>query len=96
MAGYMIALVNNRNTDWLADYMANVPAIIASFGGSYLGASTALEQAEGTMPLPDQAAIFRFPSVAAIRQFLACDAYAPYAAARQAAAATEILMFESE
>ena len=34
----MIALVYNRDTGWMADYMAHVPAIITSFGGSYLGA----------------------------------------------------------
>ena len=92
----MIALVYNRDTGWLADYMAHVPSIIASFGGSYLGAGADIEQAEGRIPLPDQAAIFKFPSNSAIREFLACEAYAPYAAARQASAETEILIFEGD
>lgn len=96
MAGYMIALVYNRDTGWLAEYMAHVPAIIASFGGCYLGAAKDIEQAEGRLPIPDQAAIFKFPSVSAIREFLACEAYAPHAAARQAASETEILIFESD
>jgi uncharacterized protein (DUF1330 family) len=96
MAGYMIALVYNRDTGWLTDYMAHVPGIIASFGGCYLGAGADIEQAEGNIPLPDQAAIFKFPSVAAIREFLACDAYAPFAAARKSGADTEILMFEAD
>jgi uncharacterized protein (DUF1330 family) len=96
MAGYMIALVTNRDTGWLEAYMAHVPQIIASFGGSYLGASAELEQMEGVLPLPDQAAIFKFPSVAAIKEFLNCDAYAPFAAARRASSETEILVFESE
>jgi uncharacterized protein (DUF1330 family) len=96
MAGYMIALVNHRDTGWLADYMANVPGILAGYGGSYLGASAALEQMEGVMPLPDQAAIFKFPSVAAIKEFLECEAYAPFAEARRASATTEILVFESD
>jgi uncharacterized protein (DUF1330 family) len=96
MAGYMIALVNNRDTGWLVEYMANVPAIVARYGGAYLGASSALEQLEGVMSLPDQAAIFKFPNVAAIKAFLNCDTYAPYAAARKASSNTEILVFESE
>jgi uncharacterized protein (DUF1330 family) len=96
MAGYMIALVYNRDTGWLADYMAHVPGIIASFGGCYLGAGAEIAQMEGTIPVPDQAAIFKFPSTAAIREFLGCEAYAPYAAARQAEAETEILIFEGD
>jgi uncharacterized protein (DUF1330 family) len=96
MAGYMIALVTNRDTGWLEDYMAHVPGIIAGYGGSYLGASAALEQMEGVMKLPNQAAIFKFPSVAVIKEFLGCDAYAPHAEARRASSSTEILVFESE
>jgi uncharacterized protein (DUF1330 family) len=96
MAGYMIALVNNRDTGWLEDYMTHVPPIIAGYGGAYLAASAALEQMEGRMQLPDQAAIFKFPSVAVIKEFLACEAYLPFAAARKASSETEILIFESE
>jgi uncharacterized protein (DUF1330 family) len=96
MAGYMIALVNNRDTGWLEDYMAHVQGIIAGYGGAYLAASAAFEQMEGTMILPDQGAIFKFPSVAVIKEFLGCEAYAPYAAARKASSKTEILVFESE
>ena len=92
----MIALVYNRDTGWMADYMAHVPAIITSFGGSYLGAGGDIEQAAGKLPIPDQAAIFKFPSVSAIREFLACEAYAPHAAARRAASETEILIFASD
>ncbi len=96
MAGYMIALVYARDTGWMAEYMANVPAIIASHGGCYLGRSAGIERAEGTMPEPDVAAIFKFPSAAKIREFLACEAYAPFAAARQAGADTEILIFDGD
>ena len=96
MAGYMIALVYARDTGWMAKYMANVPAIIASHGGCYLGAGGDIEQAEGKIAVPDRAAIFKFPSTAAIREFLACAAYAPFAAARQAGADTEILIFEGD
>jgi uncharacterized protein (DUF1330 family) len=96
MAGYMIALVTNRDTGWLEDYRAHVPGIIASFGGAYLATSYAVERPEGAMPLPDGAVIFKFPSVAAIKEFLGCEAYAPFAAARQASSSTEILVFEAE
>jgi uncharacterized protein (DUF1330 family) len=96
MAGYMIALVYNRDAAWMDDYMAHVPAIVASFGGSYLGAGADIEKAEGSIAVPDRAAIFKFPSASAIREFLACEAYAPFAAARQAGADTEILIFEGD
>jgi uncharacterized protein (DUF1330 family) len=96
MAGYMIALVYNHDPAWVAEYRANVPGIIASYGGSYLAAGGSLEQAEGRIPIPDRAALFKFPSVAVIHEFLGCEAYAPYAAARQAGADTEILIFEGD
>jgi uncharacterized protein (DUF1330 family) len=96
MAGYMIALVYERDPAWRADYVANVPGIIASFGGSYLAAGGAIAQAEGRFPVPDRAAMFKFPSVAAIQEFLGSEAYAPFARARQDGADTEILFFEAD
>jgi uncharacterized protein (DUF1330 family) len=96
MAGYMIALVYERDAAWREDYIANVPGIIASYGGSYLAAGADIAQAEGRFPVPDRAAMFKFPSVAAIQEFLGSEAYAPYAAARRGAADTEILYFEAD
>jgi uncharacterized protein (DUF1330 family) len=96
MAGYMIALVYERDPAWRADYIANVPGMIASYGGSYLAVGGDIAQAEGRFPIPDQAALFKFPSVAAIHDFLGCEAYAPFAAARQGGADTEILIFEAD
>jgi uncharacterized protein (DUF1330 family) len=95
MAAYLVVHVYLRDTAWVADYVANVPTIIRSYGGEYLAVSKELKQFEGEQPAPGQVAIFTFPSLDAIDKFMACDAYKPYKDARLEQSSATIIGFEA-
>lgn len=95
MAAYLVVHVHLRDTQWVADYVANVPAIIRSYGGEYLAVSKELKQFEGDAPVPDQVAIFTFPSLDAIDQFMNSDAYKPYKDSRLSQSSATIIGLEA-
>lgn len=95
MAAYMIVSLTFHNLDWAKDYLANVPAMVRRHGGAYLARSKAVERLEGAGSTPDQVVILTFPSLDAIRAFMACPEYAPYRDARIAATQTEIVAMEA-
>lgn len=92
----MIVLIDIRNSDWVADYRAKVPAILASYGGEYITVGEAIEQLEGTLSLPrGNAAILRFPDIASIKAFRASEEYRPFLESRLPFADAEIFAFEA-
>ncbi|MET0545071.1 MAG: DUF1330 domain-containing protein [Caulobacterales bacterium] len=95
MSAYMVVLLDVQNTDWVENYVANVPAIFRRYGGEYLAVSKRVETVEGDAKAPDQIAIFTFPSVDAIKQFLESADYAPYAKARIAASSANVFAIEA-
>jgi uncharacterized protein (DUF1330 family) len=95
MAAYMVVLLNNRNTDWLEEYVKHVPSIFRQFGGEYVGVSTSVKKLEGVLPAPQQMAIFSFPSTGDIERFMTSDAYKPFLEMRKLNSDAEILMFDS-
>jgi len=95
MATYLLVMLNVHDPAWVEDYIAHVPAILRAHGGEYFAVSNSVKRYEGEGPLPDQVALFTFPSIDAIDTFMACPEYAPYKAARIARATTDILAFET-
>lgn len=95
MAAYLVVHVHLRDTQWVADYVANVPAIVRKYGGDYLAVSDTLKQFEGELGQPDQVALFTFPSLDAIEQFMSSDDYKPYKAARLEQSSATIVGFEA-
>ena len=95
MAAYMIVLLNNRNTEWLEEYVKQVPSIFRKYGGEYVGVSSSVKKLEGNVPAPHQIAIFSFPSTKEIERFMACDAYKPFKEIRRQNSEAEIFMFDS-
>lgn len=100
MSASMIACGTNKNTDWLADYMANVPSIIHRFGGIYSAVPKAVPGAvrvmEGTASVPDWIVLFTFPSLQAIEEFLNSPEYAPYREARNGGTESVFYAFEND
>ena len=94
MPAFMVVTVYLRESGWVADYVANVPAILRQYGGEYFAVSAGLIQFEGEGPAPDQVAIFTFPSVAQMDAFMNCAEYAPYKEARLAQSSALIVGFE--
>jgi uncharacterized protein (DUF1330 family) len=83
MAAYMVVLGNNRSNEWLADYVAAVPAMIRAHGGEYLDVAKRIKQFEGP-PMPaNMAAIFTFPSLEKVAEFMNSPEYKPWADLRK-------------
>lgn len=95
MASYLVVLLNLHDPSWIEDYIAKVPTIIRSYGGEYLFVSKGIARYEGDIPIPDQIAVFTFPSKDALEAFLKCPEYAPYKDARIAGSTATIFGVES-
>ncbi|MBC7493126.1 MAG: DUF1330 domain-containing protein [Novosphingobium sp.] len=93
MAAYLLVTIKAHDFTWLGDYSANVPAIIAKHGGSYLAVSETITRMEGDGPDLDSIVLLTFPSMTAIDACLADPAYAPYKAARLAATSGDMFAF---
>lgn len=90
MAAYFIASVTSHNDDWVADYQANVPPMVARFGGELICRSTRFERFEGEGGPPHYTIIIRFPAMEDAQAFMACPDYAPFRDARIAATTSDI------
>ena len=98
MVAYMLVSINLEDQSWRKDYRNAVPAIMRSYGGepNIRSQGRPIETLEGDAPTPDRVALFTFPSMKAIKDFLNSDAYKPYKDARMASAITNIIAFEAE
>ncbi len=100
MPAYMISFVTAHGLDWVADYLAEVPAMVHGHGGEFLAVSKfapgAIERLEGAAPIPQSIVVFRFPSMDAIKGFVEAAEYAPYKHARMAATETDFFAFEHD
>ena len=100
MSTYLVTCITAHNLDWVAEYLAKVPAIVNHHGGKYLAVSKsvphAVELVEGAPPAPQAIAIIMFPSMDAVRSFLESAEYAPYKKARQAATESSFFVFEND
>jgi uncharacterized protein (DUF1330 family) len=83
MAAYMIVILKNHSTEWLAEYVAAVPPMFRSHGGEYLGVSNNIKQLEGPDFGADTVALFTFPTLAAVTAFMESDDYKPFADLRK-------------
>lgn len=95
MAAYLIVHVFLRDTQWVENYVANVPAIVRRHGGKYLAVSRSLKQFEGEERAPDQVALFTFPSLQAIDDFMNAEEYRPYRDARLEQSSATIIGIET-
>jgi uncharacterized protein (DUF1330 family) len=96
MTAYMIVILDCTDPAWVAEYRANVPALIERAGGRYLSLSRAPALLEGDGPVPQTVAIVSYPSAEAARAFFASEEYRPYAEARQRGAVTTVYLVNGE
>ena len=100
MSAFLIASVAVKNLDWVAEYIVKVPPIVRSHGGKFLGITknlpNAVELVEGTVPPPDGFTIITFPSMEAIKAFMADPVYAPYKKARSEGTESNFWAFEND
>jgi uncharacterized protein (DUF1330 family) len=90
MTAYLIVDVAIKDAQRYEEYKQKVPALIARHGGEYLVRGGAHEVLEGEWR-PTRLVLFRFPSRAAIKAFMADPEYRPLAALRQAIADSSLV-----
>ncbi|AMK19782.1 MULTISPECIES: DUF1330 domain-containing protein [Sphingobium] len=95
MSVYLIVELVYSDQSWREEYRRGVPSLVTAYGGRYLALATPPELMEGERKAPDTLAVFDFPTAEAVRTFLACPEYQPYAEARRAGAKTQIYMLEA-
>jgi uncharacterized protein (DUF1330 family) len=96
MSAYLVVQLDVGDPSWVEEYVGAVPGIMLGFGGEKVAISNNIVRYESDERVPERAAIFSFPSLSAIDQFMTSAAYAPYAAARRSCTTTEIIAFEDE
>lgn len=96
MTAYMVVVGNNRSTDWLPDYVNSVPTIFRKFGGEYVGVGARIKQLEGADLQPNMTAIFSFPTLADVENFMNSDEYRPFAELRRQNMDAMIVAFDTE
>lgn len=100
MSAFLVAFVTAHDLDWFDEYRVKVPPIVRSHGGRFLAVPkvipNAIEVVEGTALPPGGIVLFTFPSMDAVKAFLADPEYAPYRKARIAATESNFFAFEND
>ena len=94
MSAYLVVQLGVTDPSWIENYIDNVPTILRKYGGEYLVVSQQLRQYEGAGAPPDQVAIFTFPSLDSITQFMECEEYKPYKDARISGSSATVIGVE--
>lgn len=96
MPAYMVVLGNNPSQGWSAEYVGNVPAILRRFGGEYIAVAKRVKIFEGSNMDPNVAALFSFPTLEKVNEFMASAEYAPFAALRKHNMYSLVFGFDTE
>jgi uncharacterized protein (DUF1330 family) len=90
MPAYIFAEVEITDPVAYETYRAQVPAIIAKYGGRYLVRGGAAALLEGTVP-PQRLVILEFPDMAKLEAFYGSPEYAPLLAIRSNASNSRLM-----
>lgn len=93
MSAYLYGNITIHDPTLYEQYRAQVPAIIAKYGGRYLVRGGAVEVVEGDVDAQRQV-ILEFPDMAALKAFYFSAEYKPMIAIRQRAATGSIVLIE--
>jgi uncharacterized protein (DUF1330 family) len=93
MAAYIIADVEVLDPAGYEAYRAQVPAVIAAYGGAYRVRGGAAEALEGDWT-PNRCVILEFPDMARLKAFYHSPEYAPLLAIRKKCAKSRIVAVE--
>ena len=93
MSAYLIAHVDVTNPEGYEEYRAQVPAVIAAYGGRYLVRGGACEVLEGDWT-PKRLVLLEFPTMEQARAFYGSSEYAEALALRHAAAESSVVLLD--
>jgi uncharacterized protein (DUF1330 family) len=94
MTVYVIANVKVTDDSWVPEYAEKVHEIVHRHGGKYLSRSGNILTVEGEEPDLSLIAIIQFPSQEAAEAFAEDPEYAPFAKARIAGTASQLLLID--
>jgi uncharacterized protein (DUF1330 family) len=93
MAAYVVAEIDITDSKAYEEYRAQVPAVIAKYGGRYLARGGKIEPLEGGWE-PKRLAVLEFPSMDQAMKFYRSDDYAPLIKLRQRASRGKLIVVE--
>jgi len=93
MPAYLIANIDVTDPALFDTYRAQVPAVIAQYGGKYAVRGGDVEAVEGTSPF-QRLVVLEFPTMAALKSFYHSPEYAPLIAQRQKASRGDVILVE--
>lgn len=93
MPAYLIANIDVTDPALFEQYRAQVPAVIAQYGGRYAVRGGAVEAVEGSSPFK-RLVVLEFASMDALKAFYHSAEYAPLIALRQKASGGEVLLVD--
>ena len=93
MTAYLHGNIQIHDMDLYKEYTAQVPAVIAKYGGRYLVRGGAVEVVEGDVSVKRQV-ILEFPDMTALKAFYFFEEYTPLKDVRLQAATGSILLIE--
>lgn len=82
MAHYSVLEVTPIDTDWIAEYVGSVNALLARHGGKYLARTVNHERLEGEGDDPAMRIVIEWPSQEAAKAFMDDPDYRPHLEAR--------------
>ncbi len=95
MSAVMVVCMNITDPSWISAYFAEVPKILAEYGGVSIAGSRQVASLEGSTPPSDRMAVLSFPSLEAITAFMKDARYQSYRKTREKGARTDIFVFEN-
>jgi uncharacterized protein (DUF1330 family) len=93
VAAYVIAIIEITDPEGYKEYVRQVPATIAKYGGRYLMRGGAMELREGEWP-GGRTVILEFPSLERAREWYDSPEYRPVREVRQANSRGRVAFFE--
>lgn len=91
MSAYVIADIEIKDAKALERYVAEVPAIVAKYGGRYIISGPQVEVVEGTWK-PRVLAVLEFPTMDALKRWYDSEEYRPHRAARIRATQSNVIL----
>ena len=93
MSAYLIADIETKDAKGLERYVAEVPVIVAQYGGHYVIRGPVVEAVEGTWK-PRILVALEFPTMEALRRRYDSEEYRPHRADRTKATQNNVSLAE--
>lgn len=96
MKWYAVAELELLDTDWIADYVAQVTPMVQARGGRFLARTPKVSKVEGERAAPQIVLLIQWPSREAADEFYASEDYRPHMQARRAGSRGEFVLVAGE